>query len=368
MAFSQETSITLRDNPPPPAREVRERMLAFLDRTSMGVGDLAVEVNYSRPAVAHFLRGRYRQIAADDRNVRRALTDYMDAHPEGDVAAPEKLVPFLDTRQTLRAAREAQAKSRLIVIEGPAGTGKTAALRWLWAQDRRENRKQVFFVRVGWGTTGMDLLRKICQVTGAYASGTRLRLLNNAARRLRRMKPSVLLLDDAQNLLEGPHGQRFDGVEQLRSLLDETNQDGFTPATGCILAGHFNFVRALSNGSGKYLEPFLSRVFKTVHLRGTDREELPAVIREFFGCEFSRELLDVVARACSARDRNRGERMAHLAQGEEAFSLRYISKRRVRFLVDLVEELRAIPENAGKPLEAILRKAGQLMLREGKAL
>ena len=70
-----------------------------------------------------------------------------------------------------------------------------------------------------------------------------------------------------------------------------------------------------------------------------------------------------------ARDRNAAYRSQLLREGSERLPFRYLSIRRVRKFFERVEDLRAIPENAGKPLAALARAALKLLMApEGRAL
>lgn len=345
MALSKETRESLKIDPPPATTEVRKRTQDWIARTGIETGDLAAEINYSRVALLHFLHGRYSKISGNDANMRRALTEYLDAHPDGDDedALPKKLIPTRDTRLALECADEALRGRRLIALEGPAGTGKTTVLQWFAAR----NPSARFYLRLTRVDTPRSILQQICRMLRAYSTTWGARLLRNAVRRLREGGTHrVLLIDEAQYLLD----RGCEGYDLVKDIYDLSR-------CGIVLAGHFTFLRHVSNGLGAELEPHNSRIQRKVHLRGLQESELLGCVGEFLGGELPKSCLSEIIRAITAKDRAAHER-ARLC-GLDRGSSNYFSMRRLKNLCQRAEEIRAIPENAGKSIEQIVRAAAR---------
>lgn len=358
-AVAKETQSLVAANPPPPTATVQRLAGEYLDRAGMIPQDLAHEIGYSAMALRAFFAGpsAYQKITgAKDLWIRYAVWQYVEHHPlAGDDDLPAKLLPTRDTQLILERIRAAHERSRIVVIEGPPGTSKTTALKWYWAERNRQRKHDAYYLRAWSEIRGVSFLREICRLSGAYPHGTRHRLLRNAVRKLKEKRPAVVLIDEVQYLL-GDGGQPF---EQLRDVLDLAE-------CGCVLAGHFNFLRHLTNGFGKVLEQWLSRIDIRDHLRGLMAREIPQVAREYLGEELPADVQREMANYAYARDRNAFYRAR--AFGEPA-QQKYLSIRRVKKFLERIDDLRAMPVNAGQSFAALARAAArQLMAPEGRAL
>ncbi|MFQ5696020.1 MAG: AAA family ATPase [Terriglobia bacterium] len=337
---------------PPPSRVVRRAVLDYMERSNMVAADLAAEIGRSRAGVDHFLKGRYQLLYKNDLYLRAHLWGFLQTHPlADDEQIPTKLLRTHDTRLIIGLAEEARRKNRVVIIEGPPGTSKTTALRWYEAERNRLHKHDVFYVRATTRITGKALIQQFCRKLGAHAWGTRDRLLNNLVRRIKGRPNTALLVDEAQHLL-------YDDAHALEQFRDVADLAG----CGCVLAGHFSFIRALSDGLGRDHEQTLSRFDLHEHLRGLDKNELDLIAREFLGQELPRDVKDHLIKFALARDRNAFQRSALLPPGAKRLPVRYLSIRRVRKFFERVEELRAMPENKSQPLEAIARAGLKLLL------
>ncbi len=361
MPGASKSSYSLLERVKPPAtRIVQQALEGYLERTGMTPSDLAPEMAVGESSLRHFLNGTYAQVAARDDFVRAKTWDFIQRYPLADDTGdiPAKLLRTRDTRTILGLAEEARRKGRVIIIEGPPGTSKTTALRW-YAQARNEAQKRdALYLRSWLGITGVALLRSLCRLLGANTCATREGLLRNAVRKLKLRAPVVLLIDEAQHLLYN----RAEAFEQLRDVLDLSG-------CGCLLAGHFNFVKALTNGLGRDLEQWISRNDLHVHLRGLDKDDLVSTAEEFLGEPLPADVRKALVGFALARDRNALARSAFLLLKGERLPIRYLSIRRVRKFFDRIEELRQLEANQGQPLGALARGALKLLLvPEGRAL
>jgi type II secretory pathway predicted ATPase ExeA len=332
----------------------------YMAKAGMEPHDLACEVGYAKSTIRHFFFGSYRRVASTDLYVRRALWDYMQEHPlpGEDARLPAKLLPTFDTRLILERIEQAREHARIIVIEGPPGTSKTTALRWAAAERHRSGCKDTFYVRARTSMTGFALARRLASLLGANPNATRDRLVSNVVRKLQQIPHAVLLVDEAQNLLDS-HAEAF---EQLRDVIDEA-------ACGCVLAGHWNFIRHLVNGMGRFLEQWLSRVDLRDHLRGLDEAELDEIAEQRLGQKLPADIRRALISFATARDRNALYRNQILPQRVAPFKITFLSIRRVQKFFERIDDLKSIPGNEAKPLAQVARAAiDKLMSPEGKAL
>ena len=344
---------------PPATRTVRAAALQYMDQAGMEQADLAREIGYKRQTLNFFFNNRYKELAKRDDIIRARLWDYMQRHPlagrDGDI--PDKLLHTADTQLILERIEQAHQRQRIIILEGPPGTSKTTVLKWQ-AERSRQKRSDTFYLRAWYGILGKPLLRGLARLAGANTYGDRDRILRNLVRRLRQRHPAVLLIDEAQHLLY----DRADAFEQLRDVIDLSG-------CGCVLAGHFNFVRALSNGLGRDLEQWLSRIDLHEHLRGLEADEVDQLADQYLGQPLPPDVRKMLIHFASARDRHAHQRSALLPSSERRMPFRYLSIRRVRKFFERVEELREIKENRGQPLGAVARTALKLLMAPaGRAL
>lgn len=347
----------------PPAPVVRRAVKDYAVQAGMTEGELAAHVGYGRSSVKFFLAGSYRHVAGDDRYIRTSLWAFMQNHPlADDEEVPKRLLNTADTRTLLGLCHEARTKGRIIIAEGPPGTSKTTALRWYVAERKRLREHDAIYLRAITGISGPELLRRLSAACASKTHFGRGIMLDRVVRRLRRRQP-VLLIDEAQHLLHVSGGrQNADPFEQLRDILDMTG-------CGCVLAGHFTFVQALSNGFGRQLEQWLSRIDLHEHLRGVRAEELPELERQWLGEELPSNIRKRVVAACLARDRNAFLRTRLLPPKTEPLPLRYLSIRRLRKFFERLEELRELPENQHQKPAALAEGALRLLLQPaGRAL
>lgn len=350
MAVSTQTREIVRNNPPPSAGEIRKRAGDFMARSGMGIEELASEIDYSYDSVRQFFRGSYESQASTDVYIRYALTAYMDSTPLPgvDEKIPERLIPSWDTKLILECCDQAREESKVIAIEGPPGTSKTVTTRWYAANRLKQKHADSFWFRACEDFSSFAVLRQLAKTLGVPAFRARDRVFNSLVRRLCHCAPALILVDEAQRLTD----RTIAPFEALRDVIDEAH-------CGCILAGHFNFFKSLSNGLGQQLEQWLRRIPIRKHLRGLQRDELGRVAREYFGEGIDGETLELVTKLTQARDRNAILRARYAGA---KFEMKYLNFRRVSHLFNEAQRLRALPGNERASLRALIRAASRQMM------
>jgi DNA transposition AAA+ family ATPase len=350
MAVTTAQQIAVADNPPPSPEKVRAAASEYMARAGMMPVDLAAEINYAPVTLRHFFSGSYQGVASTDIYVRAAIWEFIQNQPLPgmDEDLPEELLPTWDTRLLLERIETAREEAYAIAIEGPAGTSKTVTLRWAAAERARQGKPDTFYLRAWTHISGVDLLKRFGGQVGAFVQTGRGRVLGNLARRLRARRPCVLLVDEAQHLIEYGLGP----FEQLRDVTDEAR-------CGLVLAGHFSFVGGLSNGLRMNVEQWLSRIPVREALSGIQPDELGMVARQFFGEDLEGSALALVARAAQAPDHNFARRARFY---QRPFPKSYLSFRRVAFLARRVKKLRAIPGNESASLRGLIQAAASKMM------
>jgi len=362
MAVSVAMQQAVQSNPPPSAQAVRARALDYMARAGMGDTELAHEINYARVTLRKFMAGRYGEVSEHDDYIRAALMAWIDGHPLPGVSedVPEKLIQSWDTKLTLERCEEARTEGRICVLEGPAGTGKTSVLSW-YSAERNRTRRDALYVRAFESITGGGLLRRIGESLGVPTQRTRERVLNSIVRKLRALRPAVILVDEAQRLVE----RNIEPFETLRDIRDDAK-------VGIVLAGHFNFVKALSNGLGRDLEQWLRRIHTCDHLRGLQTDELQRVAQDYFmdsrlrgndqagASGLDNATLALIREHTQAPDRNAFLRARLTGQKTTG---KYLSFGRLRMLFEETEKLRRLPGNEKASLSGLLRAAAGQMMR-----
>lgn len=266
-----------------------------------------------------------------------------------DDEIPKKLILSWDTKLILERADQARERGQVIVLEGPPRTSKTSVGAWYAANRNARQKRDAFFVRATVGISGLDLLRRIGECLTVPVWRARGRVLRSVVRKLRERRPCVLLIDEAQRLT----AHSIEPFETLREAVDMAH-------CGCVLLGHFNFVAALSNGLGRQVEQWLSRIDIREHLRGLRPDELPRVAKEYFGEGLDEATIQLIAEEAKAPDRNAFFRTRMAGQ---KFEGKYLNFRRVHKMFSKVDELRALPGNEKASLAALIRAAAKQMMK-----
>jgi len=364
MKPTRKQKAQLRESCPHSSARVRKMAEDYIAAAGLTVGGFAAEVGYGKTTVSMFLNGTYCQGAGtkDDLAVRAAVYGFMQRYPvngSDERPLPKQLCPTSDVRIVLERLEDARRGAQYALFEGPPGTSKTVVSRWYEAERNRLGKRDVFRVLAFPEITANELLKLFARKVGAHVSRSIGANLNAVGRALKRKKPCLVVVDEAQFLL----GRSDTPFEMLRSLCDRTH-------TGCALFSHFRFVRALTNGRAADLEQWLSRFDFHYQLRGLKKTDLPEIARQRMELQrLSPGLLALVEEVALVRDRNSAARSRTRPKDAQRLPANYYSFRRLDKFFQRIAYLRTIPVNRKTPLIDLAEAAADLLLSSsGSAL
>jgi len=302
------------------ARQDRTLVLDYLARTGLSVQDLGDRCGYSHQALNFFLRGKYELVAGTDLNIRKALREFIAAHPIGgqDGRPAGKLYETDNVRLLRKYFHEALERQRAYYVEGDPGTQKSFVLEHLVEElNRGELAKngagrRAYYVYCPEGATPLRLMKRIAEACGAIAVGGTDRIIRNLRFDFRGRKV-LLVLDEAQHL-------SIACMEAVRELYDRP------PRFGLLFAGSHAFGELFKRNALR-LEQWNSRFQAGKQLPGIGEDEAREIIR----AELNGRSNDKVVAALL-----KGARMAHLRSGGRET---YISARR---LFDALAKAKAV--------------------------
>jgi DNA transposition AAA+ family ATPase len=262
----------------PTAKERRETIAEvrdYLARTGLQTADFARHINYATSTMGLFLADKYHEVGGDDSNIRRAVRDFMAAHP---IEAPTRVAGDLYDTENTRRIRETFQKLLprpvAYVIYAPPGSQKTFALENELARFNREeigkngHGRRAYYVYARQNLKPRDLMRRICIACGVPASSEIDRMLANLRFQFRSRRV-LLIVDEAQHL-------EIESLETLRELLDQP------PHISLLFAGSHDLKEKFDRFSAT-LEQWNSRIIAKVRLPGLQREEAEGIIQREIG-------------------------------------------------------------------------------------
>lgn len=323
MAYSKEQREKLAAGPPPETQRVRDELQDYLNRTGLTVADFAHRINYSRVAVNHFMQGYYARVSGDDRMIRRAIVEYIAAHP---IYAPGSMEGQLYETKNVQLLRryfnEALDRGRAYYVEGDPGTQKSYALQHLVAElnrvemSKNGHGRRAFYVYCPAQVGRLPLMKIIAQAAGSSSQGDVYRIIRNLQFDFRSRRV-LLVLDEAQHL-------DISCLETIRELHDRP------PYFGLLIAGSHQLQRMFDRKALE-LEQWNSRFSAGRRLPGISEGEAADIVRRELG-QISQAKVERIVKKCYAD--------AIGSEGRHS----YISARR---LFNIVRELQeAAPDRA----------------------
>jgi len=295
----------------PSSTAVREELRNYLAVTGMYVLEFAQACTRSYSSVHFFLNDNYSQVAESDLFIRKAIHEFITAHPvTPETKAPGKLYKTEDYQHLRNYFYLALRHHRAYVVQADPGIGKTFNTKHLIAElNRKEMSKngagrRAYFVRASSTMKPTQLLREIAIACGVSSVGDSRRLL----RMLRRAftgRSVLIVIDEAQQLC-------VSALEAVRELLDEP------PNCGLLIIGSHELERNFTLHAIE-LEQWNSRIAAFRTLDGLNEEGAMAILVEEFPKTTKAELRSIMEDC----------RVPHLRSAGKQRAAKYISARRL---------------------------------------
>lgn len=254
---------------------VRAQLRDYLGRTSLKVDDFARRINYSGVTLRFFLDGRYYNAAGTDRNIRKAVQEFIATHP---IEPPQRVCGELYDTANVRAIRDTfqklLPKPVAYMIYAPPGSQKSFVLENEVARLNQEelskngHGKRAYYVYARQNLRPRDLMRRICVACGSHAGNDIDRMLSNLRFDFQSRRV-LLVVDEAQHL-------EIECFEILRELLDQP------PFFSLLFAGSHD-LKEKFDGFAATLEQWNSRIIAKVKLPGLLRDEAIGIVRREIG-------------------------------------------------------------------------------------
>jgi type II secretory pathway predicted ATPase ExeA len=247
----------------------------YLDRTGLHPDDFARRLGYGGSTLRLFLAGQYHHVGKSDGRIRKAILDYIGAHP---IAPPTQLAGELYDTANVRAVME--TFDRLLIrpvaymLYAPPGSQKTFTLQNAVADlNRRELPKnghgaRAYYVYARQNLRPRDLMKRIAIACGVPATQEIDRILMNLRHDLNGRRV-LLCIDESQHL-------DIECLEVVRELLDQP------PNFSLLFAGSHDLHRKFDQFA-RQLEQWNSRIIAKVKLPGLLKDEARGIIEREIG-------------------------------------------------------------------------------------
>ena len=262
----------------PPTAEVQDRVRQYLLVAQISLAELAARTHRGTNSLSLFMNDRYtgeKGVAMSDVRLRRALVDFMNAHPVEIATTTQGRLHETSNVKVMRQWFErCLARREMAGLYGPPGAQKTFVFTHLVAEhNRREISKnghgtRAYHVYCSTSITPRQLLRKVCYEAALASSGAVDVLMSNLRYHLGRRR-SLVIFDEAQHL-------SIPCLEIIREMND------CAPHCGVILAGSHELF-ATFNRRAAELEQWNSRIANFVALPGIERGEVIEIIQAELG-------------------------------------------------------------------------------------
>lgn len=247
----------------------------YLGRTGLKPDDFARRIGYSGVTLRFFLDGRYYNVAGRDGRLRKAVDEFIAAHP---ITPPQRISGELYDTANVRTIRDTfqklLPKPVAYMIYAPPGSQKSFVLENEVARLNQEelakngHGKRAYYVYARQNLKPRDLMRRICIACGSHATNDIDRMLANLRFDFQSRRV-LLVVDEAQHL-------EIECFEVLRELLDQP------PFFSLLFAGSHDLKQKFDRFSAT-LEQWNSRILAKVKLPGLEREEAYGIVRREIG-------------------------------------------------------------------------------------
>ena len=268
----------------PPTAQVLDRTRNYLALAQISIAELAHRIRYGSSSLRRFLNGTYIEVgnAATDVHIRRALNEFMNAHPiEISTVTSGRLHETANVRIMRHWFDRCLARRELAFVYGPPGAQKTFVFSHLVAEHNlREIGKnghgtRAYLVYCSEQITPRQLLGKMVRAAAIPGASSIPTLMDNLRHHLTRRR-ALFVLDEAQHL-------SISCLEIVRELND------CDPHCGILLAGSHRLAQMFRARSAE-LEQWNSRIASGVELPGMTEEESVQVIEAELGLQKPRQM------------------------------------------------------------------------------
>lgn len=254
--------------------DVRQRLTAYIESAKASQSRIAKELGVSKATISLFLSGTYsgnnQELA---RNVEQLLK--MGAARSATAQAPEICLKVGNTLEIEQKARIAHVQGNIVLVYGPAGCGKSTALKHYAAT----NHGTVYVEADATVNTVRSILKLILGAMGEEGRGSTADLMQRILAKLEGTS-RLLILDEAQHLSE----RSFDAI---RAINDKAH-------IGIVYAGNPSILKRMYGRQAEEFDQIYSRtIYKCCLNNNFTREDIAAMYTDF---DLSRECLDYLLR------------------------------------------------------------------------
>ncbi len=189
----------------------REEFRDFLDKYRISQNKAAEAAGYTGSVVSQWLAGSYK---GDAEAVEAALRAWMEREKN---RRARRIVPVTETetlRRILNALTIAHEERDIAVIVGPAGSGKTTALK----QYVEKNPASSILIEVDESMTKVSLLQDLAEKLGLDRRGPQPELVRRISNTLAE-RDILVIIDEADYLSDG-------SLELIRRIVNDKGQSG----------------------------------------------------------------------------------------------------------------------------------------------
>ncbi|ABF42389.1 hypothetical protein Acid345_3388 [Candidatus Koribacter versatilis Ellin345] len=319
MALSMKDRELLLATSLPAANAVREQLNEYLARTGLAYSDFARRINYSSVTLRFFIKGRYANIASNDAPLRKAITEFIAAHPiEPVTQAGDKLYETENVQLLRQYFYEALDDCRMIYVHGAPGSQKTFVLEHLTAElncaevSKNGHGRRAYYVYCPQSVkTSQKIMREIAEACGVDTTGDAQRIL----KRLRfefRTRKVIFILDEAQHL-------NYECLETIRGLFDRM------PHCAILLAGSHQLETTFMRDAAR-LEQWNSRLHFGKALPGISDDEADTIIRQELGEKVTSPIVRKLITESKALDVRRSGEHNYISARRLFWSIRDIKR------------------------------------------
>ena len=242
--------------------EIRENLSRYVAQGQVSQSQVAREVGVSKTAISLFLKGNY---TGNNEELARKIEQYlrMDKARNEVIKEPEICLDVCNTADILSRAKIAHMHKNILLIHGPAGCGKTTALKH-YAQ---QNNGVIFVEADVTINSPRSMLMLILSTMGEDIRGTTAILMQRIITKLTGTN-RLIVIDEAQHLTT----KTFDTI---RAINDKAK-------VGIVYAGNPEILRRMYGRQEEELDQLYSRIVYRCALKNNyTKDEIGSIYSGF---------------------------------------------------------------------------------------